>query len=184
MLNGQNIPDALGYTRVSTSHDEQKLSMVNQEESIRRYATENNLYLHNIFVEKEISAKSDVGRDAYKELQEALLRIKPMYLLVKDNDRLNRNTEGNSFLMKICRSTGTKIVYLLNNVQIDPNNLTDIMQNGFTALMGENYTIQQHLKGKATHEKKCADKRLSPQNNCFGYRFNKETKQMEVVEEE
>jgi len=184
MINGKECLDAIGYRRVSTHHPDQQLSMIHQQDSIEKYCADKKIYLHKIFSDNEVSAKSNVNRYDYQEMLLALERIKPAYLIVKDNDRLNRNTEGNDKLLRICRNTGTKILYLLDNSIIDPNNINDLMRNGFTSLMGQNYSLQQHLKGKNAHEKKVRDLRLSAQNNCYGYRYNKSTRQMEIVEEE
>lgn len=184
---GDHIKTALLYGRVSTKHMEQETSLKAQIKELKEFAKRENMIVIAIFIEKE-SAKNDICREGYMSMLSAVKTFSPNYIIAKCSDRVNRSVELNSKLLSICRgnrnSNVTKIKYYMSGMITDPTNSQDVLTSNITASMDEMYSMRQHEKSLEAHKRKCREKRLSANNNTFGYRYNKVTKQMDVYEPE
>lgn len=174
---------AILYGRVSTTHREQETSLIAQKEELFRFAEMQNLYVIGIYLEKE-TAKDDIKRSAYPQMLAAMKKYRPTFLISKCQDRINRSVELNAKLLSLCRTTGTKLYNYMSREVTDPTSSADILRSNLTATFDEQYSLRQHEKGVESHIRKCENKRLNRNNEIFGYRFNKVTKQMEICEEE
>lgn len=167
------------YVRVSTKQHAQELSYQRQLDEALEYATSSNYFVLAYFVEKQ-SATNDISRLAYMSMLEYIREFKPHLLFSKCDDRLNRNVGSASNIMTLTAETGTRVHYLMTGQTFDYNNPDDILVGTIHAMFSQQFSIQQHKKANDYYSKKFEKGWLSSQNNTFGYRFNKETRQMEI----
>lgn len=179
----KNVESVVIYCRVSTTHDAQEMSLRAQMDSAVAYAVNRGYFIVGIFVERE-SAKSDINRDAYMKMLYCVKEFQPTYILAKSSDRVARSTEVAASLQKICRNSGTKIQYVISGRVFDPYNPDDIMLSSFESTANEHVSLVQYRKAMEVNKRKREKPWLTANNECFGYRFNKELKRMEVYEPE
>ena len=180
------MKNALYYERVSTLNDEQSNSLENQ-----RKLCEDFLAKHSDIVLAEpidsyterVSGKSDL-REKYIEMMTRISKGDIDYILVKDLKRLSRSTEVSAQLRNQCKKYGVKLILLASNQIYDPNAEENRMLYGFEALVNEEVVYRQSEYGRIAHKQKMDAKRLSSQNCTFGYRWDKESNDMVICEEE
>lgn len=170
--------NCIGYSRVSTHHEEQSNSLIEQRKAIENFAKKYNLNLISNFYEMA-SGKSDI-RENYTNLLNAIRTLEIDYVLVKDDTRLNRSVENTTRLLRILSAYNVKVYFLLDGITVDPNNSDDVFRIQINSVFGEKVSRDQSIKGRYSHKKKCNEKRLSRQNECYGFRFNKITQEMEL----
>ena len=177
---------AVYYERVSTLNDEQTNSLENQ-----RKLCEDFLKKHSEIILAEpidsyterVSGKSDL-REKYIEMMTRVSKGDIDYILVKDLKRLSRSTEVSAQLRNQCKKYGVKLILLSNNQIYDPNAEGNRMLYGFEALVNEEVVYRQSEYGRIAHKQKMDAKRLSIQNCTFGYRWDKESNDMVICDEE
>lgn len=179
----KDVETAVIYCRVSTTHDSQEMSLKAQVQLAIEYAEKKNYFIIGVFVERE-SAKSDVSREAYMAMIGTVSEYKPTYILAKSSDRIARSIEVESALQRICRNSGTKIQYVMDGRIINPDNMNDLMTSSFEAVANQHVSLIQHRKAVEVNKRKWENPYLTKCNECFGFRFNKQLKQMEVFEPE
>jgi site-specific DNA recombinase len=172
------------YGRVSTTLEGQAESCENQLKLCKDFIKNNkNHILVKEFIDDGISGKSD-ERKEYLKMIAYIYKNDIDYIITKSLSRLCRSSEVNGGLNRALRETNTKLICLENNQEYNPFDKNQVFINSIMAAVNEQYVYNQSDNGKIAHLQKCMEKRLNAQNNCFGYKWNKVTKQMEIVENE
>lgn len=173
----------VAYCRVSTRNEGQSESIDNQQLLIDKLLENNTgLELVETFIEKE-SAKSD-DRKEYIRLLERITLGDIRYIISKNTTRLSRSTELSATINRICNKYNCKIIFTGDGTVYDPSNRSDVLVNGIHTLIAQDYVMTQSEYGKISHKIKMREKRLSKQNEIFGYRFDPQTRSMKIHDEE
>lgn len=169
----------VGYSRVSTHHKDQLQSLYAQKDSIESFVAkyEEVELIENFY--EQASAKNDL-RDMYASLLHTIKSQNIDYILVKDDARLNRSVENTMRLINLLLDCNVKMFFLMDGITIDVNNPNDIERLQLNSIFNERLARDQSNKGRYAFSRKCKEKRLSRQNECFGFRYNTTTQQMEL----
>lgn len=177
---------ALYYERVSTEHETQDNSMVNQRSLCNNFLKRNqDIRLAepiDTYVER-VSGKSD-ARPRYQALIKRLKQGDIDYLLIKDFKRLNRSSEVSAQMKNLSKKYGFKFVLLSTGQIYDPNSPENRMMYGFESLLNEEVVYRQSDYARLAHKQKCEEKRLNRNNVTFGYAWNKEDDDIVIDVEE
>lgn len=177
---------ALNYARTSTDSDEQKDSCDNQVAMcniyLKRYP--NVKLAEKPYVDKGISGKSNVGRDAFAEMLERVKEGDIDLLIVKTKARLCRSKALATMLEEMMRDYKFSILTLSDGQIYDSADRSSRLINGIKDVIDEDYVWGQSEYGKMTHQLRCERKILTCNNVVFGYTWNQETKNIEINEEE
>lgn len=177
---------ALNYARTSTDSDEQKDSCDNQVAMcsiyLKRYP--NVKLAEKPYVDKGISGKSNIGRDAFAEMLERVKQGDIDLLIVKTKARLCRSKALATMLEEMMRDYRFSILTLSDGQIYDSADRSSRLINGIKDVIDEDYVWGQSEYGKMTHQLRCERKILTNNNVVFGYSWNKETKSIEINEEE
>lgn len=177
---------ALNYARTSTDSDEQKDSCDNQVAMcsiyLKRYP--NVKLAEKPYVDKGISGKSNIGRDAFAEMLERVKQGDIDLLIVKTKARLCRSKALATMLEEMMRDYKFSILTLSDGQIYDSADRSSRLINGIKDVIDEDYVWGQSEYGKMTHQLRCERKILTSNNVTFGYIWNKDTKNIEINEEE
>lgn len=177
---------ALNYARTSTDSDEQKDSCDNQVAMcsiyLKRYP--NVKLAEEPYVDKGISGKSNIGRDAFAEMLERVKQGDIDLIIVKTKARLCRSKALATMLEEMMRDYKFSILTLSDGQIYDSADRSSRLINGIKDVIDEDYVWGQSEYGKMTHQLRCERKILTNNNVVFGYVWNKETKNIEINEEE
>lgn len=177
---------ALNYARTSTDSDEQKDSCDNQVAMcsiyLKRYP--NVKLAEEPYVDKGISGKSNIGRDAFAEMLERVKQGDIDLIIVKTKARLCRSKALATMLEEMMRDYKFSILTLSDGQIYDSADRSSRLINGIKDVIDEDYVWGQSEYGKMTHQLRCERKILTNNNVVFGYAWNKETKNIEINEEE
>ncbi len=177
---------ALNYARTSTDNDEQKDSCDNQVAMcniyLKRYP--NIKLVEKPYVDKGISGKSDIGRGAFEEMLERIKQGDIDLIIVKTKARLCRSKALATMLEEMMRDYKFSILTLSDGQIYDSADRSSRLINGIKDVIDEDYVWGQSEYGKMTHALRCERKMLACSNVTFGYIWNKETKSIEINEEE
>lgn len=171
------------YLRVSTRKVEQSESIDHQYEAALSFCKTHHLFITHILFEKE-TATSDVMRTQYSQLESLFKKVHPKYLVAKSADRISRNLEGKTHLDNIMKNLNIKFAYFMENRFVDLNDPQYAMAENIQAMVNEYYSKQQSIKAKEYYKGKTNRCELTRQNECFGYTFDKTTRQMIINKEE
>ena len=174
---------ALVYLRVSTTKIEQNESIEHQYEAALNFCQKHNLFITHILYEKE-TATSDVMRSQYSMIEPLIKQYGQDYLVTKCSDRLSRNIEGKTHLDNFMKNHNVHYAYFMDNLFVDINNPDVELNENMKALINSYYSQQQKIKANEYYVGKARRKELTSQNECFGYTFNRNTRQMEINEKE
>lgn len=175
--------NAVCYSRVSTKTETQEDSLEQQELLLEKFIADNP-GLISVGIYKDQESGKTTERKGFLNLLERVSRGDVDYILTKNNTRISRSTEISASLNRICQKHDCKIVFVGTGEIYDPTDRASVLMNSIKSAVAEDLVYQQSELGKLTHMIKCRDARLSAQNETYGYRFNKETQKMDVVEEE
>lgn len=178
-----NQETCIVYLRVSTRKTEQSESIDHQYEAALSFCKAHHLFITHILFEKE-TATSDVMRTQYSQLESLFKKIRPNYLVAKSADRVSRNLEGKTHLDNVMRNLNINFAYFMENRFVDLNDPQYAVSENFSAIMNELYSKQQSAKAKEYYKGKIKRCELTKQNECFGYTFDKATRQMIINEDE
>lgn len=177
---------ALDYARTSTDSDEQKDSCDNQVAMcsiyLKRYP--NVKLAEEPYVDKGISGKSNIGRDAFAEMLERVKQGDIDLIIVKTKARLCRSKALATMLEEMMRDYKFSILTLSDGQIYDSADRSSRLINGIKDVIDEDYVWGQSEYGKMTHQLRCERKILTNNNVTFGYIWNKDKKNIEINEEE
>ncbi len=185
METGETV-NALNYARTSTDKDEQKDSCDNQVAMcniyLKRYP--NVKLVEKPYVDKGISGKSNLGRDAFADMLERIKEGDIDLIIVKTKARLCRSKALATMLEEMMRDYKFSILTLSDGQIYDSADRSSRLINGIKDVIDEDYVWGQSEYGKMTHQLRCERKVLTSNNVVFGYTWNKETKNIEINAEE
>lgn len=185
MESGETVT-ALNYARTSTDHDEQKDSCDNQvamcQIYLKRYP--NVKLAEKPYVDQGHSGKSDIGRGAFENMLERVKQGDIDLIIVKTKARLCRSKALATMLEEMMRDYKFSILTLSDGQIYDSTDRNSRLINGIKDILDEDYVWGQSEYGKMTHALRCERKLLACSNVTFGYQWNKETKSIEINEEE
>lgn len=177
---------ALNYARTSTDNDEQKDSCSNQVAMcniyLKRYP--NIKLAEKSYIDQGHSGKSDIGRGAFENMLERVKQGDIDLIIVKTKARLCRSKALATMLEEMMRDYKFSILTLSDGQIYDSTDRNSRLINGIKDILDEDYVWGQSEYGKMTHALRCERKLLSCSNVTFGYQWNKETKSIEINEEE
>lgn len=177
---------ALNYARTSTDNDEQKDSCSNQVAMcniyLKRYP--NIKLAEKPYIDQGHSGKSDIGRGAFEEMLERVKQGDIDLIIVKTKARLCRSKALATMLEEMMRDYKFSILTLSDGQIYDSTDRNSRLINGIKDILDEDYVWGQSEYGKMTHALRCERKLLACSNVTFGYSWNKETKSIEINEEE
>ena len=177
---------AVYYERVSTVHFEQAESLENQRklcESYLKRHPEIELAEPIGTYSERVSGKSDL-RPKYNAMIKRIEKGDIDFLMVKDLKRLSRSMEVSSQLRNLVKRHHFKIILLGTSQIYDPNLSETRMIYGFESLVNEEVVFRQSEYGRIAHRQKMEAKRLNIHNIMFGYRWDKEKKDIVIDEEQ
>ena len=171
------------YGRVSTKSDEQAESLENQRALFDSFLkSHQNLICVGTYLDQE-SGKS-TERKQFLRMIDRVAEGDIRYILAKDSSRLSRSSEVSGSLNRICERYNCNILFIGKYEVYDPADRTDRLINNVYSAIAEDFVYRQSELGKLSHIMKVKERRLNANNEVFGYRFNRVTKQMEINEDE
>ena len=177
---------ALNYARTSTDNDEQKDSCDNQVAMCKIYLKRypNVKLAEKPYVDQGHSGKSDIGREAFENMLDRVKQGDIDLIIVKTKARLCRSKALATMLEEMMRDYKFSILTLSDGQIYDSTDRNSRLINGIKDILDEDYVWGQSEYGKMTHALRCERKTLASSNVTFGYQWNKETKNIEINEEE
>lgn len=171
------------YCRVSTQKYSQDESIESQQVDGRKAAEELGCTEVKVFVDRK--SGTTVGRKGYQQMFTMMEQGLFDVIVVKDLDRLNRNTLDWYLFLKEAQTHDVKIYFYLQRKFYD---VTDKIIVGVKALLAEEYSNNLSLKSNDAHRRRQAQGGSAIfTNNVWGYKtiFNEDgTKKLVVDEEE
>ena len=113
MINKDHKIQAIVYARVSTKS--QLKDLKRQVEALLSFASSKGIIVDEII--QDIGSSINFSRPGLEKLIRLLLMRKPEYLIVATRDRLTRI--GFEIFDQICKTTGTKLLILYDDLQAD-----------------------------------------------------------------
>lgn len=177
---------ALNYARTSTDSDEQKDSCDNQVAMCNIYLKKypNIKLAEKSYIDKGISGKSNLRRDAFAEMLDRLKQGDIDLVIVKTKARLCRSKALATMLEEMMRDYKFSILTLSDGQIYDSTDRSSRLINGIKDVIDEDYVWGQSEYGKMTHQLRCERKILTNNNVMYGYFWNKDIKDIEINDEE
>lgn len=187
------------YTRVSTDKEEQKLSFKGQAEYYSKYCKEKGYDLYAIYADEGITGTKknrkefinmmiDAGLDIQKDEDGMITGFKASkrepkfnYILMKDITRFSRNTN----VIDTVRALVDKNVYLI----FEDMNLTTDKKNwelefNLYLTFSQQESLDKSNKIRWAYERRKESGKWHMSTPLFGYKYNKEKDEYEVIDEE
>lgn len=171
------------YVRVSTKDQEQEgYSIPAQKKYLEDYAERQGLSIDQWFIEAESAKQS--GRPRFQALIQSIRKARqPVILLVDKSDRLTRNLDDGATIRRLVRQNGLEVHkvregQILNAKSKSTEKFMDSINLAVASYYSDN--LSDEVK-KGMYEK--AEQGWLPGNVPYGYKNNKETREIDVVEE-
>ena len=176
---------AVFYGRVSTDNEGQAESCDNQLSMCEQYITHHpNVELLDRLVDEGISGKNASTRPDFLQLLKYIESEEIDLIITKSQSRLERSTEVSSMLRRVCKHHKVAILTLETGEILDFSNRQTAMLYSFKSIINEDYVIQQSINGHEVQALRCALKKLSAKDCCFGFRWDRNTKEISINSEE
>lgn len=188
-INGEVSPrnkvKAAFYGRVSTDHDSQKDSCENQLLLAKSYAKKHpNIEIEFELIDQGISGKNIVDRPKFNELLYLIRTGKIDLVITKTTSRLHRDEETGIVFRQLCIQHSVAVLTLVDEKVIDYEDQNDAFMQSIINILDAQYVQRQSEYGKTAHAQRCEMKELSAKDVCFGYTWDRFSKQILVNEEE
>lgn len=188
------------YCRVSTKHDDQINSLQAQLHYYLGYANDKeNTEIYKVYYDTGLSATSWKKRKYFREmLYDAGLDFEvtnkgnitielsdrvPLFsrILVKDVSRFTRNLD----MYRIITLLREKKVYIdFTNMNISTENLTDDMMLQMFIVFAQRESQDRSEKVLWGLKRSAEEGRIRVRDNFFGYKYIKETRELQIIEDE
>ena len=171
------------YARVSTEHDDQRLSLDSQQKYYLNKIKETpNWKLVGIYVDDGISATGVSRRKGFQSLMRDVGKGKINLILTKSVSRFARNTVDTLNYVRKLKNIGVAVYF-------EEENINTLDMNGELLLTILSFVAQQESLNLSSHVNlglKVKMQRGEPCGTvkCFGYNFNKETGGLTINEEQ
>ena len=127
---------AIAYYRYS-SHNQNEMSIEQQQEAAKRYAEEHGYQIIAEYADKAMTG-TDANRPEFTRMLQEVEELKPAVLILWKGDRLARNRTIALFAKQALREAGCKPVYIAEALPEDDDS-ADFME-GLFELMAEDYS--------------------------------------------
>lgn len=172
---------ALVYSRVSTDKREQDSSIEYQVEAGRAAAEELGCTEIIEITERE-TATAVSSRSEFQKVLKAVEEEAIDVVIVKKLNRLNRDEEDYHHFKKLCEAHQVAVYFYEDHQFLDET--TELLYS-FMAVSDAQYS-RQLSRGinKAHRRRQLKGDKVTISNNTYGYRYNKETRKIEIDEAE
>lgn len=166
---------AVFYARVSTAEEEQLKALPKQVEECKDVIASKGWKLVDGYVDEGKSGTKTDGRKAYKKLLEDMQQDKFEIVVVKSQDRLQRNTFDWYRFTDLLNKNGKQLFLYIDNKFYEPSE--DALITGIKAILAEEYSRDLSKKlnnaNKRRIEKAKAGGAVSAMGNSqmYGYRI-------------
>lgn len=185
-MDSNELIKALNYARTSTLKDEQKDSCENQILMANIFMKQhpNIVLAEEPYVDQGISGKSNLHRVQFMAMLDRIKKGDIDLIIVKTKARLCRSKAISNTLEEMMRDYKFSILTLSDGQIYDSSDRSSRLINGIKDVIDEDYVWGQSEYGKMTHQLRCQKKQLCASNETFGFRWNKEKKDLEICKEE
>ena len=176
---------AVIYARVSTDNESQKDSCSNQIYIAKKYLEKHpNIKLLHIFTDDGISGKNDYNRPAYSKMLDHISQGKVDLIITKALSRLNRD-QYNALSLTNLLISHCATVYTLEDGQLhDFEDLNSNLLHGLNYAIDAQYVLRQSISGRRVQELRCQRKELTAKDISFGYKWDKNNKNIYIDKDE
>ena len=129
---------AVFYARVSTAEEEQLKALPKQVEECKDVIASKGWKLVDGYVDEGKSGTKTDGRKAYKKLLEDMQQDKFEIVVVKSQDRLQRNTFDWYRFTDLLNKNGKQLFLYIDNKFYEPSE--DALITGIKAILAEEYS--------------------------------------------
>ena len=173
---------AVYYNRVSTEEESQVNALANQIRESEDCINEHDWELVDKYIDEGRSGTQTKKRDEYNRLLTDLETDKFDIVVIKSQDRLNRNTKDWYLFVDKLVTNKKKLFFYLDNKFYTPE---DSLITGIKAILAEDYSRELSKKLNNAHRKRQAKgKVLVITSNTWGFDKNKITKEVTVNKKE
>ena len=177
---------AVVYARTSTLKDEQKDSCQNQvmmaEIFIKQHP--NIMLIEKAFIDQGISGKSNLHREQFMDMLDRVKKGDIDLIIAKTKARLCRSKAISNMLEEMMRDYKFSILTLSDGQIYDSSDRSSRLINGIKDIMDEDYVWGQSEYARMSHQLRCQKKQLSSANEAYGFKWNKEKRDLEIDQEE
>ena len=179
MVKNKKRPYVFGYARLSRDDDKEQNSLKNQKGIIQEYAKQQGYDIINIIEDDNISGMT-FDRDGLSILKDLIDAELVDIILVKDLSRLGRHKAYSALFINYLNQKGIKAISVTEN--IDTSNENDDILIGFKQIINEQYSkdLSRKIRAGMKQKQKKEGLVIIPP---FGYYKNKNTGEIEIVEE-
>lgn len=170
---------ALVYTRVSTVGQVEGFSLATQREACEKKARE--LGASEILYLEDAYTGIDLDRPAMNQLREHVRNKDIDLIVVYDPDRFSRDLNDLLIVTKEIDKAGISLQFVNFDWQNTPQGMLFLQLRGAIAQFEHALIKERTTRGK---RKKAAAGKIRCYAKPYGYRFNKETDELEIVPEE
>lgn len=163
---------AVFYARVSTAEEEQLNAIELQIEENRNCITKNKWKKVDEYIDRSKSGTMIKGRDEYQRLYEDLLTDKFDIVVIKDQERLMRNTKDWYLFIDRLVQTGKLLYMYLDSRFYNPD---DALITGIRAIIAEEFSrnlskkLHNYHDGRIEKARKGKEIDLQGSGNVFGW---------------
>ena len=173
----KDITDTIGlravfYARVSTAEEEQLNAIELQIEENRNVIQKNKWKKVDEYIDRSKSGTMVKGRDEYQRLYEDMLEDAFDIVVIKDQERLQRNTKDWYLFIDRLVQTGKLLFMYLDNRFYSPD---DALITGIRAIIAEEFSrnlskkLHNYHAGRVEKAKQGLDIDLQGSGNVFGW---------------
>lgn len=172
----------VAYARVSTDHDDQNYSINSQQKYYKEKIEANpNWQLINIYVDEGISGTKTIRRESFRRMIKDGINGKYDLILTKSISRFARNTVDALQYVRLLKDKGIGIIFQEENI-----NTLDMNSELILTILSS--IAQQEAQNLSNHvqlglQMKAKNGGMIGSTFCYGYNYNKETKNLEINEE-
>ncbi len=178
ILRNKNLRVA-AYARVSTTHDEQATSIDSQQKYYTLKIKSNpNWTLTKVYVDEGISGTKIIKREGFRQMIKDGVNDKFDLILTKSVSRFARNTLDTLEYVRILKEKGIAVYF-------EEENINTLDMKGELLLTILSSIAQQEAQNLSNHvvlglQMKAKNGGIIGSTFCYGYDYNKETKNFEI----
>jgi DNA invertase Pin-like site-specific DNA recombinase len=177
---GDNMMNAVFYCRVSTEEESQANALINQIQEAKNCIINNEWNEVDSYIDEGKSGTQTKKRDEYNRLLNDMETSKFDLIVIKSQDRLNRNTKDWYLFIDKLVTNNKKLYFYLDNKYYTPD---DALITGIKAILAEDYSRELSKKLNNAHRGRQANgTSVVITSNTWGY--DKVNKKVVINEKE
>jgi DNA invertase Pin-like site-specific DNA recombinase len=157
---------AVFYARVSTQEEQQLKALPKQIDECKDCIKNNGWELIDGYIDEGKSGTKTKGRDEYRRLLEDIEANKFDIIVVKSQDRLNRNTRDWYIFTDKLNTSGKKLFLYMDNKFYVPSE--DALITGIKAILAEEYSRDLSKKINNSHQRRIEKVRAGEEVSAMG----------------